>query len=238
MWIAVPVGMIAGILVVYLGIPWCYTKYLRLRVAAKCSRSALVVLTFDDGPGARLTPRILACLRDHGVTATFFLLSRNLDGSEALVRRAAELGHVIGCHGAEHVHHWKTPPWAGIRDIRACWRRVREVTGQEASRLPFRPPYGKLNLLSLIYLWLNRTPIVMWTVDGGDTRSGRSTDPSETVLRLRRGNGGLLLLHDFDRADESVDGAVLGVLQAVLRLKDDGLSFTGLERIVQWPRQA
>ncbi len=231
MWISLLLVLVLGP-VFYVGVPWCYTRYLRRRAATRCRSQNLIALTFDDGPGARLTPRILECLAEARVPATFFLLTRNAAGRESLIRRALELGHAIGCHGDQHVHQWKTVPWAGIRDIRACWQRVREITGRDASRMPFRPPFGKLSLPALLYLWAHRTPIAMWTLDGGDTTLGVPVDPEAVVKQLRQAQGGVLLLHDFDRGEADEDEKVLSVVRAVLPLGRGPFRFTTLERVL------
>jgi peptidoglycan/xylan/chitin deacetylase (PgdA/CDA1 family) len=61
-------------------------------------QAPLVALTFDDGPDASATPRILAELRRHGARATFFLIGERVPGQDALVRRLVAEGHELGNH--------------------------------------------------------------------------------------------------------------------------------------------
>jgi peptidoglycan/xylan/chitin deacetylase (PgdA/CDA1 family) len=58
----------------------------------------VVALTIDDGPDPETTPRILETLRRHDASATFFLLSDRVAGSEAAVRQIVAEGHEIGNH--------------------------------------------------------------------------------------------------------------------------------------------
>jgi peptidoglycan-N-acetylglucosamine deacetylase len=57
-----------------------------------------VALTLDDGPDPVHTPEILQLLRAHEARATFFLISGNVAGREALVADVVTAGHEIGNH--------------------------------------------------------------------------------------------------------------------------------------------
>ena len=60
-------------------------------------------LTFDDGPNSKYTPLLLKGLKERGVHATFFLMGKNIEGKEALVKQIQEEGHLIGNHTYNHV---------------------------------------------------------------------------------------------------------------------------------------
>ena len=57
-----------------------------------------VALTLDDGPDAVHTREILRVLREHEAHATFFLISGNVFGNEALVSSIVAEGHELGNH--------------------------------------------------------------------------------------------------------------------------------------------
>ena len=63
------------------------------------TRERIVVLTIDDAPSSR-TDEILDLLDRHGASATFFVLTDQMDeeGTRALRRAVAE-GHEVGLHG-------------------------------------------------------------------------------------------------------------------------------------------
>ena len=63
-----------------------------------------VALTFDNGPVAGVTDRVLDVLQEHGIGATFFVVGRQLEapGALDLVQRAVEEGHQIGNHTWSH----------------------------------------------------------------------------------------------------------------------------------------
>lgn len=61
-----------------------------------------IVLTFDDGPSAHTTPKILDALAAECVKATFFLVGRNAEALPAIVRREVAEGHTVGHHTFSH----------------------------------------------------------------------------------------------------------------------------------------
>jgi peptidoglycan/xylan/chitin deacetylase (PgdA/CDA1 family) len=56
----------------------------------KTTESSALVLTFDDGPGNRLTPANPGLLGEHKVKASFFLRGTDIIGREKIVRQIAE----------------------------------------------------------------------------------------------------------------------------------------------------
>lgn len=62
-----------------------------------------VVLTFDDGPHPKATPRVLDLLAEHHMPATFFLIGRVISRTTyPLVQRMVAEGHTIGSHSYSH----------------------------------------------------------------------------------------------------------------------------------------
>jgi peptidoglycan/xylan/chitin deacetylase (PgdA/CDA1 family) len=61
------------------------------------------VLTFDDGPLATATPRVLDMLAEHGMKAAFFVVGRNISRSTyQAVQRMVTEGHTVGSHCYTH----------------------------------------------------------------------------------------------------------------------------------------
>ena len=61
-----------------------------------------VILTFDDGPDAVNTPKILDALAAECVRATFFEIGRNADALPQIARREVLDGHTVAFHTWSH----------------------------------------------------------------------------------------------------------------------------------------
>ncbi len=61
-----------------------------------------VIITFDDGPEATNTPKILDALAAECVRATFFEIGRNAEELPAIARREVKDGHTVAHHTWSH----------------------------------------------------------------------------------------------------------------------------------------
>jgi peptidoglycan/xylan/chitin deacetylase (PgdA/CDA1 family) len=207
--------------VLYFCIPWLYGRLNRWSLRRLAVRRKCVVLTFDDGPGRRLTPAVLDLLAARTVKATFFLLGRNIHQNQDLVRLIRAQGHEIGSHTCDHLHAWKVAPWRSVSDIRRGFEAIDEALGVKGGRYPFRPPYGKLTLVTLLYLWVHRIPIVYWTTDSGDTWQRERSSPERAPADVGKAGGGVVLTHDFDRESDEVHRYVLDAVQSTLEMAQE-----------------
>lgn len=184
----------------------------------------MVCLTFDDGPGPDLTPRVLRLLADHGVKATFYLLGFRAEAAPEIADLVRAGGHEIGAHTMRHLHAWRSAPWASFGDVRRGYRTLKPWLGESAR---FRPPYGKLNIGSWAAAAQQGAPIDWWTVDSGDTWDDLPS-PEPAADRIVREQGGVVLLHDFDRATNAgvrADYVLRTADMIIRRARDSGLRF-------------
>jgi peptidoglycan/xylan/chitin deacetylase (PgdA/CDA1 family) len=230
------VGVVA--MASYFVVPWVYCRWSRRSLQRLTMKRDYIVLTLDDGPGRQLTMAVLDLLAATGSKATFFLLGRNIRGNEDLVRRIHAQGHEIGSHSYNHLHAWKVAPWRSVSDIRRGFQAIDEALGTRGGRYPFRPPYGKLNLVTLLYLLARRIPIAYWTIDSGDTWSGRP-DKGRAANLSRTAGGGVVLAHDFDRSvEEDVYQFVLDALQSTLSTAQEcGLQLSTFSELFEEPKR-
>ena len=219
--------IVISAIIVYWVVPWLYGRCLRLLLERNAVKENTLVLTFDDGPGSKLTPQILQILNKHNVKATFFLLGRNIHGRGDIIKQIKLQGHQIASHSYDHLHHWKVSPFKAIKDIKKGWEAIDNALGTERGKYPFRPPCGKLNIISLFYLLVKKTPICYWTIVSGDTwaEDKRNTKHSASVLRTK--NGGVILAHDFDRSNDATDAFVIESLKNTIAIaKENNMNIT------------
>ena len=189
----------------YLVVPWLTKSFLRRRLLARARRIGGVCLTFDDGPEPRSTRRILRLLEDTGAKATFFLLGRQAERYPELVREIVAAGSEVGEHGQDHRHAWKTGPLAYWRDLQQGRRSVAKALGAGEVKV-YRPAFGEMNLLTLVYLALGRRRLVMWDVNPRDFEQETGAEVAARVIKLLK-PGSIILFHD-GRADAAGDPEV------------------------------
>lgn len=201
------------------------TVLVRLAHFGAVSRAAQgknsVVLTFDDGPDPRYTPRILKILKRHQIKACFFINGVKAKAYPDLTKQIASAGHIIGNHGYRHKAAWLLGPRATISEITKTNLILEEITGKKT--IYHRPTWGLHNLVSLWYYWNKDLKVILWTYMSWDW-SKRATPAgitSRTLNKLR--DGAILILHDGESAGAATGGpervitALPGILQGITR---------------------
>ncbi len=177
----------------WFGVPLAQRRWQVRRLGAFCAVHRVIVLTYDDGPSPEATTALADLLVRRGVAASFFMIGARAVVHPGLVARLLAEGHEIGNHTQSHLNAWKTPPLAPVRDLRAGARTLRHL-GVPAG--PFRPPYGKITLATLLALWIGRCRTAFWTIDTRDSwEQPRSV--AEVLDRIGHQGGGVVLMHDF-----------------------------------------
>ena len=162
------------------------------RVAIAPNAGPSVALTFDDGPSPYTAP-LLGELEALRVPATFFLVGRQVAGSEALLNRMLADGDVIGNHTWDHVDVSGDGPEAAT-EIERTTAAIAAATGGYRPCL-FRPPYGLTGprLEALVRDLGMET--VLWSVDPRDwSRPGTGAIAARVLSAVRP--GAIVLLHD------------------------------------------
>lgn len=98
-----------------------------------------IALTFDDGPDAEWTPKILDILKEKNVKATFFVIGENGQSNPDLVKRIVAEGNEIGNHSYTHPNLGTVPARVTSLELNATQRLIESLTGR-STRL-FRAPY-------------------------------------------------------------------------------------------------
>lgn len=182
------------------------------RLRARCMEKRALVLTYDDGPGERMTPRLLERLAAHGAPATFFMVGSRVREAPEIVERVAAAGHEIGCHTERHLHALRAAPWRALADIHAGYRSLSRWVAPDG---PFRPPYGKVNGVTLAALLRRGARVGSWTANSEDT-SRALPDPARKAEEILSEGGAVVLLHDYDGRAER-DEFTLELTDALLR---------------------
>ena len=150
----------------------------------------VIALTFDDGPDAESTPRVLNLLGKYGAHATFFLVGQAAAAQPQLVKRIAADGHAIGIHSWDHRSFLTLSSRERRKQIQDCARAIEPYR----SRL-FRPPYGEQTVLTRLEAFVMGYEVVGWNVNSGDWFESNPAALSEYLLNTVQ-SGDIVLLHD------------------------------------------
>jgi peptidoglycan/xylan/chitin deacetylase (PgdA/CDA1 family) len=170
-------------------------------------------------------------LDKYNAKASFFLLGRNIAGRENIVRQIVTRKHEICSHGFDHLNNMKVSPWRSIKDIKKGREAIDTALGINRGKYSFRPPYGKLNIVSLVYLLLNKIDIIYWTDDSGDTWEKKPS--CERIAQLIDNSlGAVTLNHDFNRREKQTELWVLESLRLALeKAKEKNMSIVTVSQL-------
>ena len=154
-----------------------------------------LAMTFDDGPHASQTPRLLDMLRSWGITATFFLIGRNAAAHPGIVRRIVAEGHEVANHSWSHPKLGPMPDGAVRDELRRTHDAIVNACGVRP--LVFRPPYGSITPAQKEWIAAEfGYPTIMWSVYPNDWKDRNSSLVSSRIVS-RSGPGSIVLAHDI-----------------------------------------
>lgn len=194
--------------------------------AGSPSAGKYICLTFDDGPCARYTPRILDILKQYDVKATFFVIGKNAEENIDLLHREIAEGHEIGVHTYSH----RQMSSLGVNELQKEIEATAELI-KSAGFVPrlFRAPGGEVwfdgidlanSLGYTVVMWSWRTDTKDWS--GAGTQSIIST-----VLNNLSG-GDVVLMHDYNYAKSYTPDALEELIPHLL---DEGYRFVTVSEL-------
>lgn len=203
-------------------------------VAAAPRDEKTVYLTFDDGPGLKVTPRILETLRAEGVPATFFVLGSLTDKNPQMLRQIYESGHQIANHTYGHDYdHLYAAPENLIDEIEKTNVSINNALGFDYGNRMFRFPGGAsirgqnfrdaVNAAGYEYYG--------WNCSGEDSVSPKGATKEEILHNVKTTAGDkkevTVLLHDNDAKSTTADA-----LPEIIRyFKERGYVFRALGQL-------
>lgn len=181
-----------------------------------------LVLTFDDGPNATLSPLLVEELNARGVKASFFVLGKNAELNREVIDLQYASGHDVCSHGYDHQNKLTLlSPEELAYQLDETARILREITGHDP--LYVRPPYGDIDKETAEKI---KAPLMLWTIDPRDWESRDAEQVRDSILQ-EAFDGGVVICHD------QYESTVLGVLEAVDILLEQGWQFLSLSQYYQ-----
>jgi len=171
----------------------CISEYGKVYATCKVKVCDLiqVALTFDDGPSASYTNKVLDMLQEYDAKATFFLVGNRISKCKAEVKRMADEGHEIGHHTWSHTFFGEMTADQIKNDFQKVQNAVKNASG--ASITVYRAPGGSITKNAL-----NNIPVphIMWSVDTRDWAT-RNTEKVKNAILNGLKDGAIILLHDI-----------------------------------------
>ena len=154
-----------------------------------------IAMTFDDGPSAALTPKLLDLLAARHIKATFFVIGENVAEYPEIVARAAREGHEIASHSWSHPNLGKMSQEGVRSQLRRTDDAIKSAIGKSPTLL--RPPYGSITEREK--RWIHDEfgyDIILWDVDPLDWKRPGPAVVRNRILKETR-PGSIVLSHDI-----------------------------------------
>ena len=190
-----------------------------------------LILTFDDGPDAEWTPKVLDILEKEKVPATFFVVGIQAEKNIPLLQRINKLGFEIGNHTFTHKNVAKMSNQRAALEMKLTRLLIESVTGR--STILFRAPY---NADSEPHTYEELEPIersreenyltIGESIDPNDWQIGVSADSifARTVNQVEERGASIILLHDA--GGETRQATIEALPRIIDYFKKRGYKFT------------
>ena len=154
----------------------------------------MVALTYDDGPSASATPRILAKLQECGGRATFFMVGKQAERNMGIVKQMAEQGCEVANHTYDHTLMTKVAPAELASQLARTNQVVSDASG--ISPILMRPCGGARSDAGMNVVGAISMPAVLWSID---TLDWKTRDAQTTINAVLEGvkDGDIILMHDL-----------------------------------------
>jgi peptidoglycan/xylan/chitin deacetylase (PgdA/CDA1 family) len=171
-----------------------------------------IAMTFDDGPHATLTPKLLDILKARNIKATFFVIGKNAAEYPDILKRISAEGHEIANHSWSHPDLAKLPQDTMRSEISRTQDAITNTIARPVTLL--RPPYGALSAAQRHYVHDSYGyRIILWDVDPLDWRRPGAAVVSERILKGVK-PGSIILSHDIHPGTIEAMPATLDALLA------------------------
>lgn len=154
-----------------------------------------IAMTFDDGPHATNTAKLLEMAAKRHIKLTFFVIGQCVEQNPTVLQREVAEGHEIGNHS------WSHPNLAKLSDeaVRSQLQKTEDIIVKTAGIKPklMRPPYGELTKRQRI--WVNHDfgyKVILWDVDPQDWKRPGSNIVAQRIIAGAR-PGSIILSHDI-----------------------------------------
>lgn len=168
-----------------------------------------VALTFDISWGSAMAPKVLQILREHQVTATFFLSGPWVESHAELAGQILADGHEIGSHGHKHVNFSQLSKEQIIDNVMSAHNSIKNTLNVEPSLI--RTPNGDFDDETILTIKELGYLAIDWMIDSLDWKNpGVNAIINRVVKRLQP--GAIILMHASDSC-KMTDAALPAIIK-------------------------
>ena len=170
-----------------------------------------IALSFDDGPNAEFTPKILDLLEKYNAKATFFCIGQQVEKHQDIIQQIVEKGHTIGNHTYSHSKSFGFfNAKKVVEELLKTNTVVKDNIGEEM--LLYRPAFGVTNPNIKKAIKETKLQAIGWNVRSLDTTPRSQSQILNRITRQLK-KGDIILLHDTSKKTISVLEQLLLFLQ-------------------------
>lgn len=191
----------------------------------------IAYLTFDDGPSAEVTPKILDLLDSYDVKATFFVIGYMADKNKDILLREWNDGQSIGNHSYSHNYTELYSTTSNfINDINKCNSEIKSIIGNGYDSKLIRFPGGSFGAKLKPYRTAATEDgyhFVDWNALNGDAESNNVSEDKllENLKNTTKGKEHIIILmHDASTKETTVQA----LPEIIDYLKGQGYTFKTL----------
>jgi peptidoglycan-N-acetylglucosamine deacetylase len=179
------------------------------------TKEQLIALTFDDGPSAKYTPRILDILKENGMNATFFITGEKAEIYPNIIRRILREGNDLGNHTYSHPFLFKERSVLRKEEILKTDEAVFRITGQHMKY--FRAPYEYRDV-RLVKLLRRMNYVYISHNESSLDAMGANSKKIQSQIMKNLHPGVIILMHDA-RGNREETVKALAIVLPELRAK-------------------
>ncbi|WP_080846401.1 polysaccharide deacetylase family protein [Cytobacillus gottheilii] len=160
--------------------------------------------------GNEYLPDMLATLKKHHVSASFFLEGRWAQNNPDLAKMIAAAGHELGNHSYTHPDMKNVSAAKAREEIKKTNEVIEAITDNDAKVRWFAPPSGSYRDEIVSIAAEEELGTVMWTVD---TIDWQKPTPDVLIQRVmgKVHSGAMILMHPTKSTAESLDRLIKGL---------------------------
>lgn len=198
--------------------------------SSETTKNKIVYITFDDGPGGKVTTDVLDTLKKENVHATFFVIGSQIKGQEDILLRMKNEGHSIGLHSYSHDRNKLYCSNDNfLNEMIRGQEAIYKVTGEKYNILRF--PFGcnnmsyKLTEELVNILHKNNFKIYDWTLDSGDGANYKSA-PETIIKKACKADDNVVILMHCNFINKTSAKALPSIIKYY---KDNGYEFKTID---------